>query len=50
MMLVHSFSVTEALLDDFIRFAAAMGTPVAVKDAGSEPQACRRAVDAADQA
>ena len=28
MMLVHSFSPTDASFDDFIRFAKALGTPI----------------------
>ena len=38
MMLVHSFSGTDASLDDFLRFAAAMGMSEAGKDAVSEPR------------
>ena len=38
MMLVHSFSVTDASLDDLVQFAAAMGMPAAGRNAASEPR------------
>ena len=39
MMLVHSFSRTDASLDDFLRFAAAIGLLVAGKNEVSEARA-----------